>query len=104
MDLLWKRGNKSNRFVRWSCTTEACSRKRSSLGNWLRFPKDHCSKISTWMKATGIHDDHTRPVHITVKEYMQREELNGRGKTRKRKGETVQIEVERQRKHHRIDR
>ena len=74
-----------------------------SLGNWLRFQFDHDSKISNWMKATGTYDDHTRPVHITVKEYMKRKELHERGQTRKRKGASVQLDVESQRKHHRID-
>ena len=103
MNLLWKRGSASHRFVRWACTTEVCSKKKLTLGNWLRFQDDHGSKISKWMKATGIHDDRTRPVHITVKDYMQREELNDRRQTRKRKGERVQIDIESKRKHTRID-
>ena len=93
-----------NRFVRWSCTTEECSKKKQSLGNWLRLKNNHGSHISKWMKATGIYDDHTRPVHITIKEYMKQEELNDRTKSRKRKGERVQIGIESPQKNSRVDR
>ena len=104
MNLFWKRGNERHRFVRWSCTTEVCSKKRLSLGNWLRLKNNHGSQISKWMKATGIYDDHTRPVHITTKEYMKQEELNDRTKSRKRKGERVQIGIESPQKNSRVDR
>ena len=104
MNLFWKRGNERDRFVRWSCTTAVCSKKRLSLGKWLRLKNNHGSQISKWMKATGIYDDHTRPVHITTKEYMKQEELNDRTKSRNRKGERVQIGIESPQKTNRVDR
>ena len=103
INLLWKRGSSRHRFVRWSCTTYECSQKKVSLGKWLRFRSDNGSQIAKWMKAKGISDDRTRPVNITIKEYMEREELHARGQPRKRKGESVPTGMERQRKHNRID-
>ena len=90
--------------MRWSCTTEVCNKKKVSLGDWLRLQNDHGSKVSKWMKARGIYDDRTRPVHITAKEFMQREELNDRRQNRKRKGERVQIEIGSPQKINRINR
>ena len=102
MNLFWKRGSNSHRFVRCSCTTDVCSQKKVSLGNWLRFQSDPASKISKWMKATGVYDNRTMPVHLTVKEYMERDELN-REKTQKINREKVQIEAESNRKYKRMD-
>ena len=84
--------------------TEVCSKTKISLGNWLRLKNNHGSEVSKWMKATGMYDDHTRPVHITTKEYMKQEKLNDRRMSKKRKGEKAQIEIESPQKNSRVDR
>ena len=99
MNSLWKRGNQRNRFLRWSCTNEWCSKKNVSLGNWLRFQNDSDSKIVTWLKTKGIYEERTRPATINVTEYMERQEGSDRGKQRKRKRESDQSGMERQPKH-----
>ena len=99
MNLFWKRGNRSNRFVRWSCTTDVCSQKNVSLGNWLLCLQNRrTSKIATWMKASRLHDHAARPVHITNTEDIRRVITKLETQTKKRKADKVQMDSESQRK------
>ena len=98
MDLFWKKGNRSNRFVRWSCTTDVCRQKQVSLGNWLFVQNDDSSNIAKWLKMSGLHDCFARPVHITSTEDIRREITKLEMQTTKRKADKVQMESESQRK------
>ena len=74
LDLLWKKGPASARFVFWPCSALGCKkRKRASLGKWLRFANDSSSDISSWLKDTQTFDCEERPLAVTNKMFTQRE-------------------------------
>ena len=100
MNALWKQGDKGNRFLRLTCENELCSKKKISLGNWLRLQDDPNSQVLKWLKARAIHQERTRPAHIHAEDFIETQvRLEGsRPQKRKRDMEEDRTRKDKQRK------
>ena len=93
MNLFWKRGYGTHRFIEWACENRDCRdahgrpHKIRTLGHWLRFQSDPNSKISTWLKEHEVYKDKERPVTMTSTVYMA-QDTSTTSSSRKRKRES----------------
>ena len=78
MNLFWKL-NSPNRFLKISCASVSCVKRRTRVGKWLRSVRNVSVTVEQWLKQIGVYKSvDMKSAAVTKDQFMAQDDMNGK--------------------------